>query len=93
MNQASRSVRDDVLEMLRAYGGEEPADEIADNERIDSLKLAWLVHQAEVRYAVGLDLDDEQLTRMGTVPGAIAVLEEIIGDGRGLAAADGHGHG
>jgi hypothetical protein len=47
-------------------------------ERIDSMELAWLVHQVEQRYGVRLELDDGQLGRMQTVSGAVDVLREVI---------------
>ena len=46
-------------------------------ERIDSLELAWLVHQLEQHYGVTLDLDDEDLARMSTVSGRLDVLTEL----------------
>jgi hypothetical protein len=53
-----------------------PVEEIP--ERIDSMELAWLVHQVEQRYHVRLDLNDGQLGRMQTVSGAVDVLREVI---------------
>jgi hypothetical protein len=53
-----------------------PAEEIP--ERIDSMELAWLVHQVEQRYDVRIELSDGQLGRMGTVSGAVEVLREVI---------------
>jgi acyl carrier protein len=63
--------RADVLAMLATYQGR-PAD--ASAESIDSLELVWLLHQVEQRHSVRLDLDDDELTRMNTVDGAVAVL-------------------
>ena len=71
--------REEVLAMLATYGNREPA---AVRERIDSLDLAWLVHQVEQRYEVTLDLGDEQLARMSTVSGAVEVLGTVLNDAR-----------
>ena len=71
--------RDDIVAMLATYGNREPA---AVRERIDSLDLAWLVHQVEQRYEVTLDLADEQLARMSTVSGAVEVLGTVLNDAR-----------
>jgi acyl carrier protein len=71
--------RDEILAMLATYGNREPA---AVRERIDSLDLAWLVHQVEQRYELTLDLGDEQLARMSTVSGAVEVLGTVLNDAR-----------
>ena len=68
--------RRDVVDMLAAHGGTPPG---AGDDRIDSLQLAWLLHQVEQRYGVELDLTDEQLSRMSTVPAAVEVLDEAMG--------------
>jgi acyl carrier protein len=57
--------------MLATYGDRRP-DDVA--EGIDSLELAWLIHQLEQHYGTVLDLSDEELARMSTVDGAVAVL-------------------
>ena len=67
--------RDDVVAMLATYGDRVPA---AVPEDIDSLELAWLVHQVEQRYAVALDLSDEDLARMSTVDSAVDVLNRTV---------------
>ena len=69
-----RPDRRDVVEMLATYRDRAPE---AVGERIDSLELAWLVHQVEQRYGVALDLDDDALARMSTVTGAVEVLGEV----------------
>jgi hypothetical protein len=66
--------RGDVLAMLASYGGRRP-DQVP--EHIDSMELAWLVHQVEQRYGFSLDSDDEALARMTTVSGAVRVLGEL----------------
>lgn len=43
-------------------------------EQIDSLGVAWLLYEAERRFGINLDLDDELLARMSTVTGAVEVL-------------------
>ncbi|GAA4252000.1 hypothetical protein GCM10022255_046810 [Dactylosporangium darangshiense] len=63
--------RDEIVAMLATYGDRRP-DEVGDG--IDSLELAWLVHQLEQHYGTVLDLTDEELARMSTVDGAVAVL-------------------
>lgn len=59
--------------MLATYRDRSIADV---GEQIDSLELAWLIHQVEQRYAVTLELDDDALARMSTVSGAVSVLGE-----------------
>jgi acyl carrier protein len=68
--------RSDVVAMLASYG-DRPAAAVRD--RIDSLELAWLVHQVEQRYGVPLDLSDDELLQMSTVDDAVIVLRKAIG--------------
>jgi len=70
--------RVEVIAMLASYGDREPG---MVTERIDSLGLAWLVHQIEQRYGVTLELADDDLARMDTVAGAVAVLHATMGGG------------
>jgi len=72
--------RDEVVAMLATYGERHP-DEIP--ETVDSLELAWLIHQIEQRYGKPFDVDDEVLARMTTVTGVMRVLAEL---GFGAAA-------
>jgi hypothetical protein len=67
--------RDDVIAMVASFG-DRPAAEVG--ERIDSIQLAWLVHQVEQRYGMQLELDDAQYGRMGTISGAVEVLREAV---------------
>jgi acyl carrier protein len=67
--------RKDVVEMVASFG-DRPVDEVS--ERIDSIQLAWLVHQVEQRYGVEIELDDAQFGRMSTVTGAVEVLREAV---------------
>jgi acyl carrier protein len=67
--------RADVLDMLAGYGDRAVA---TLGEDIDSLELAWLLHQAEQRYGVALDLADEDLSAMSTVDGAVTVLRRAV---------------
>lgn len=53
------------------------ADDVG--ERIESMELAWLVHQVEQHYGVRVQLDEDQYSRMTTVSGAVDVLREVIG--------------
>lgn len=75
MSDGTTLDRDDVLAMLAGVGtrSDEP------REQLDSMELAWLLHQVEQRYGVHVELDDRQLGRMGTVSGAVDVLREQIG--------------
>ena len=68
--------RDDVVAMLASLGDRE-VSEVGD--RVDSMQLAWLMHQVEQRYGVEIDLNDGQYARMSTVDGAVEVLREAIG--------------
>lgn len=45
-------------------------------EQIDSLGVAWLLYEAERRFGINIDLDDEVLARMSTVTGAVELLEQ-----------------
>ena len=59
--------------MLATYGDRE-AEQVP--EVIDSLELAWLLHQIEQRYGA-LDVDDDMIDRMSTVTGAVDVLKDL----------------
>jgi len=59
--------------MLATYGDRQP-EQVP--EEIDSLELAWLVHQIEQRYGV-LDIDDDMIARMSTVTGVLDVLKDL----------------
>ncbi|TCO13134.1 phosphopantetheine binding protein [Kribbella steppae] len=63
--------RDEIITWLTGLGERPPGA-----ERIDSMELAWLVHQVEQRY--GVELSDDQLERMTTVDDAVAVLAEVL---------------
>jgi acyl carrier protein len=65
--------RSDVVALLATYGDRQP-EQVP--EEIDSLELAWLVHQLEQRYGA-LDIDDDLIARMSTVTGVIDVLTEL----------------
>ncbi|MBO3751085.1 hypothetical protein J5X84_33860 [Streptosporangiaceae bacterium NEAU-GS5] len=65
--------RSEVIAMLATYGDREPGQV---PETIDSLELAWLIHQVEQRYGV-LDIGDEALARMSTVTGALDVFRAL----------------
>ena len=60
--------------MLATYGERTP-EEVP--ESVDSLELAWLIHQVEQRYGRPFDADDEALARMTTVSAVVAVLAEL----------------
>jgi hypothetical protein len=61
----------DVIAMLASYGDREP-EQVP--EAIDSLELAWLMHQLEQRYGA-FDVDDDTIARMSTVTGVVDVLK------------------
>jgi hypothetical protein len=63
--------RAEIIDWLAGLGERPPGA-----ERIDSMELAWLVHQVEQRY--GVVLADEQLERISTVDEAVAVLAEVL---------------
>jgi hypothetical protein len=63
--------RAEIITWLTGLGERPPGA-----ERIDSMELAWLVHQVEQRY--GVELSDDQLERMTTVDDAVAVLAEVL---------------
>ncbi|GIH06770.1 hypothetical protein Rhe02_48370 [Rhizocola hellebori] len=67
-----------MIAMLATYG-DRTADQV--RERIDSLELAWLIHQVEQRHGVVLDLDDDSLAEMSTVDGSLAVLNKVLTGG------------
>lgn len=76
MSQGAALGRDDVVAMLAGLNARSVAD---DREHLDSIELAWLLHQVEQRYGVRVELDEGQLGRMATVSGAVDVLREAIG--------------
>lgn len=59
--------------MLATYGERQP-EQVP--EAIDSLELAWLMHQIEQRYGA-LDVDDDMIARMSTVTGVVDVLKDL----------------
>ena len=65
--------RPDVVAMLATYGDRQP-EQVP--EMIDSLELAWLMHQLEQRYGA-LDVDDDTVARMSTVTGVVDVLKDL----------------
>ncbi|WP_211239405.1 hypothetical protein [Actinokineospora inagensis] len=72
----ARLSRQDVLEMVSGYRAQVSK---GDSDDLDSLELAWLLHQTEQRYGVELDLEDADLSRMNTVAAAAEVLTELVG--------------
>ena len=67
--------RAEIVAMLAAMSGRSAG---VAAETIDSLELVWLLHQVETKTNTRLDLDDDDLDRMGTVDGAVAVLNEAL---------------
>jgi acyl carrier protein len=65
--------RAEIVDWLAALGDRRPGEV---RERIDSMELAWLVHQVEQRYE--LELDDDQLDRIKTIDDAVTVLAEAL---------------
>lgn len=71
--------RSDVVAMLATYGDRQP-EQVP--EAIDSLELAWLIHQIEQRYGP-LDVDDDMLARMSTVTSVVDLLQDLrVGSAR-----------
>lgn len=79
MSQGEAPSRDDVVAMLAGLDGRS-SDDVG--ERIESMELAWLVHQVEQHYGVRVELDEDHYHRMTTVSGAVDVLREVIGTPR-----------
>jgi acyl carrier protein len=50
-------------------------------EKIGSLELAWLISEVEQRYGRRLDLDDDTLSQMTTVSGAVAAIGQMLAGG------------
>lgn len=71
--------RAQVVSMLAAFGDRAPE---AVDDVVGSLELTWLIAEVEQRYAVVLDLSDEQLDAMHTVQDAALVLGEAVGRAR-----------
>jgi acyl carrier protein len=65
--------RSDVVAMLATYGDRQP-EQVP--EAIDSLELAWLIHQIEQRFGP-LDVDDDMLARMSTVTSVVGLLTDL----------------
>jgi hypothetical protein len=59
--------------MLATYGDRQ-SEQVP--EAIDSLELAWLLHQIEQRYGA-VDVDDDMIARMSTVTGVLGVLKDL----------------
>ncbi|MFG2863738.1 acyl carrier protein [Streptomyces sioyaensis] len=76
MTAQAPPTRDELVELLAAYGDRPPGD-VPD--RVDSLELAWIIHSMEERYDVELDLDDVQLARMVTLDSVLDVLAAVLG--------------
>jgi hypothetical protein len=65
----------ELVAMLAALGDRGPQQV---PESIDSMELAWLIHQVEERYGRQIDLDDEAMARATTVSAAAEVLREAL---------------
>lgn len=72
--------RDEVVAILAGFGERAP-EEVP--ESVDSMELAWLVHQIEQRY--GGSVPDGALVRMTTVTAVVAELA-ALGLGAGTTA-------
>jgi acyl carrier protein len=64
--------RESVIAIVAAHANR-PPDSVS--EQIDSLGVAWLVYEAERRFGIALEVDDEVLAGMSTVAGAVEVLQ------------------
>ncbi|GAA1258904.1 hypothetical protein GCM10009665_56300 [Kitasatospora nipponensis] len=69
--------RQEVLEMLAAYGDRAPQ---AVDELVGSLELTWLISEAEQRYGREIRLSDERLDAVRTVDDVVRVLGEVLGE-------------
>ena len=67
--------RAELLTMLAAFGDRRP-EQVPEN--LDSMELAWLIHQVEERYGRRIELDDAALARMTSVTSAQQVLREHV---------------
>jgi len=67
--------RAELLAMLAAFGDRRP-EQVPEN--LDSMELAWLIHQVEERYGRRIDLDDAALARMTSVTNAQQVLRDHV---------------
>jgi hypothetical protein len=67
--------RAELLAMLTAFGDRRP-EQVP--ESIDSMELAWLIHQVEERYGRRIDLDDAALARITSVTAAEQILREFV---------------
>ena len=67
--------RAELLTMLAAFGDRRP-EQVP--EHLDSMELAWLIHQVEERYGRRIDLDDAALARMTSVTSAQQVLRDHV---------------
>jgi hypothetical protein len=74
--------------MLAAFG-DRPPEQVP--EGIDSMELAWLVHQLEQRHGYADQLDDDALARMTTVSGVLQVLGELRPNPKTPGAPEGGG--
>ncbi|TWF89962.1 hypothetical protein FHX73_136 [Kitasatospora viridis] len=77
--------RAEVVAMLAAFGQRAAA---GVPEALGSLELTWLTAEFEQRYALELELSDEQFAAVRTVDDAVAVLRAAV-----LAAGAGAGAG
>lgn len=75
MSQPAAPGRDDLIAILATFG-DRTADEVS--EQLDSLELTWLITTVEQKYAVTLDLGDDEMDQMRTVTGAVAVFREAL---------------
>lgn len=67
--------RAELLAMLTAFGDRRP-EQVP--ESIDSMELAWLIHQVEERYGRRIDLDDAALARITSITAAEQILREFV---------------
>jgi hypothetical protein len=68
--------REEVIATLAAFGDRAARDV---REEIGSLELTWLIAKFEERYAVTVELGDEELARVHTVADAVDVLRATLG--------------
>jgi acyl carrier protein len=68
--------REEIVAMLATFRERRP-EEVG--EQIDSLELAWLVHQVEQRYGVALADHEDDLARISSVSDAVDILGDLLG--------------
>jgi hypothetical protein len=75
MSQRAAPGREEIVEMLAAFGDRSP-DSVP--ERIGSMELTWLITSIEQAYQVTLEPTDEELASMTTLSGAVQGFHDLL---------------